>query len=126
MKNSPGYIIATGNRDHFRLSILNRLYNPGALAYMRRRGLRSGMKVLEIGCGTGEMAIELAKVVGSKGFVFALDNSDAQLEIAKKNQTQAAVENIKFLHLDLNLDLPKYQKQFDFDHLFPTKELCVF
>lgn len=36
-------------------------------------GLKPGMRVLEIGCGQGDMATALADVVGPKGFVVATD-----------------------------------------------------
>lgn len=72
------------------------------------------MKVLEVGCGTGHMAVELAKITGITGEVIACDNSQAQLEIAKEIGTEAGVSNITYLNLDLCNGLTNYKEQFDF------------
>jgi ubiquinone/menaquinone biosynthesis C-methylase UbiE len=108
------YIFATGNKDYQRLMLLSRYYNPGAIALMKKIGLKPGMKVLEIGCGTGHMAVDLAKAVGESGQVYATDNSFDQLEVAKRTVKEQGVNNIIFEHLDLTTDLGKYLNQFDF------------
>ncbi len=51
--------------------------------------LVTGASVLEVGCGTGEDAIALAKLVGSTGKVTAVDRSQAML-----NQAIASTENL--------------------------------
>ncbi len=45
--------------------------------------LRPGMRVLEIGCGPGAMAREIARRLGSEGFVLAIDRSPAALRQAE-------------------------------------------
>ena len=54
------YPIATGELDRQRLAIINNLYNPNIQQFITQQGLKPGMKVLEIGCGTGQMACWLA------------------------------------------------------------------
>nr|WP_300094551.1 class I SAM-dependent methyltransferase [Sedimentibacter sp.] len=67
-----------------------------------------GMNVLDIGCGTGNFSIKLAKMGCN---VTGIDISDNMLDIARK---KAAEENlpIKFLHMDLN-DLKFKENEFD-------------
>jgi SAM-dependent methyltransferase len=50
----------------------------------RAAGLGQGMSVLEIGCGTGVVARELARVVGRAGRVVGIDVSPALLEHARR------------------------------------------
>ena len=61
--------------------------------------LHEGMSVLEVGCGTGEDAIALAKRVGSTGKVVAVDRSQAML-----NQAIASAKDlllpIEFVQVD--------------------------
>ena len=114
MTKENTYVLATGSLDYQRLTLLSRLYNPGGLHFMKQAGLKAGMKVLEVGCGTGHMAVDLAKIVGAAGMVIASDNSEAQLAIARDTIEQSGFKNVQTLSLDLKSDLPKYQGQFDF------------
>ena len=45
--------------------------------------LKEGMKVLDIGCGPGFFSIELAKMVGNTGKVFAIDLQEGMLQKIK-------------------------------------------
>ncbi len=58
-----------------------------------REYLTSNMDVLEFGCGTGGTAILHAPHVGH---VQAIDCSSRMIEIARRNQQQANVENVSF------------------------------
>lgn len=44
-----------------------------------------GMKVLDLGCGTGRDAYVLSKLVGESGHVIGVDMTDEQLETARKH-----------------------------------------
>ncbi|MCA8003503.1 methyltransferase domain-containing protein [Burkholderia metallica] len=45
--------------------------------------IKSGHQVLEVGCGTGDDAYELARLTGSSGRVAAIDSSRAMIEEAR-------------------------------------------
>ncbi|MCX7927797.1 MAG: methyltransferase domain-containing protein [Candidatus Omnitrophica bacterium] len=47
-------------------------------------GIRKGEKILEVGCGTGNMFGILTKRVGKKGRVLAVDASSCMIEYAKR------------------------------------------
>lgn len=70
--------------------------------------VEKGMKVLDVGCGTGNFSIKLAKMGCN---VTGIDISDNMLHIARK---KAAEENlpINFMHMDLN-DLKFEENEFD-------------
>jgi len=51
----------------------------------------TGDKVLDICCGSGNIALQLAQAVGTSGEVVGLDFASQQLEIAKERQTKDAV-----------------------------------
>lgn len=90
------YLLSTGEIDRQRLTILNKLYNPTALNFLKENGLTPGMTILEVGCGTGHMACELAKYVGPSGRVIAIDSSEDQIKIAKETARQHGIDNIEF------------------------------
>ena len=51
--------------------------------------LLQGMKVLEVGAGSGYHAATIAEIVGHKGHVFAIEYLDKLVVIARNNLTRA-------------------------------------
>ncbi len=76
-----------------RYDLFNHLMSFGLASAWRRRalkGLKPGMKVLDVGCGTGDLAMEAARQVGSRGEVIAVDFSEKMLEFAKRREAKEA------------------------------------
>lgn len=97
MSNSiEHYILATGERDSHRLKLLHQVYGPGTEAAMHRVGLGAGMRVLEVGCGSGNITCWVAEQVGPTGSVLGIDNSAAQVEQARSQATARGLTNIEF------------------------------
>ena len=46
--------------------------------------IKKGMSVLDVGCGWGDMSIEIAKLVGPSGHVVGINCVDAFLEVGRK------------------------------------------
>src|SRR5437764_8734930 len=65
-----------------------------------RHGLRPGHKVLDVACGTGLVAVEAAKIVGSAANITCLDPSAGMLAVARTklaaNFVQGRAEQIPF------------------------------
>ncbi|HEX8273493.1 MAG TPA: arsenite methyltransferase [Longimicrobiaceae bacterium] len=66
--------------------------NPTALAE-----LREGETVLDLGSGGGIDVLLSARRVGAAGKAYGLDMTDEMLELARRNQAEAGVENVEFL-----------------------------
>jgi SAM-dependent methyltransferase len=66
--------------------------NPTALA-----DLRPGQTVLDLGSGGGLDVLLSARRVGPTGKAYGLDMTDEMLELARRNQAEAGVENAEFL-----------------------------
>ena len=66
--------------------------NPTAVAE-----LREGETVLDLGSGGGIDVLLSARRVGSTGKAYGVDMTDEMLELARRNQREAGVENIEFL-----------------------------
>jgi len=76
--------------------------NPVALAE-----LREGEVVLDIGSGGGIDVLLSAKRVGPTGKAYGLDMTDEMLELARKNQREAGIQNAEFLKGEIeNIPLP--------------------
>ncbi len=61
-------------------------------------GIKPGMHVLDVGCGSGITTAALADLVGEKGHVTGLDFSEERLDIARE---QYASPNISFVRHDI-------------------------
>jgi ubiquinone/menaquinone biosynthesis C-methylase UbiE len=63
--------------------------------------LRSGDSVLDVGCGWGDTAIELARRVGPAGSVVGLDCCGAFLDAGRADGKDAGLTNLTFLEADV-------------------------
>jgi SAM-dependent methyltransferase len=74
--------------------------NPLGLVAMQRAGIKPGEQVLDVGCGCGQTALELAQRVGSSGSVVGIDISQPMLTRARERQQELGLKNLEFLHAD--------------------------
>ena len=56
---------------------------------LKRAGLRPGMRVLDIGCGVGDVALLAGELVGPTGSVLGVDRSAASIKTAERRVAQA-------------------------------------
>lgn len=69
---------------------------------VRLAGLRRGMRVLDVGCGTGDVSFLVARVVGPEGRVIGVDKSPEAVCVATKRARDAGLTNVQFVHQDLH------------------------
>jgi ubiquinone/menaquinone biosynthesis C-methylase UbiE len=63
-------------------------------------GLRPGMEVLEVGCGTGFFTIPAAHLVGREGSIHAIDLHPLALEEVSRKVKEAHVDNVTIRKAD--------------------------
>ena len=68
---------------------------------IERSGIKQGMRVLEVGCGSGAFVTSVARVVGKTGKVYALDIQPAMLRQLKVKLTKPENQDIKNIKLIL-------------------------
>jgi len=76
--------------------------------------VREGDRVLDVGCGFGDTAIKLAKLVGPTGEVVGIDCCDAFLEYARRDAQTRGLANVSFVRGDAEVALPTDQYDFVF------------
>lgn len=64
-------------------------------------GVQAGDRVIDIGCGPGTTAVELARRVGPAGEVVALDISEAMIDAASRRAGRCALTNLRCVVHDL-------------------------
>lgn len=61
--------------------------------------LKPGMKVLDVGCGTGSITKDIALAIGRDGYVVGIDNTEKFITAGKENF--ADVKNMRLIATDL-------------------------
>ncbi|MBV9877733.1 MAG: class I SAM-dependent methyltransferase [Verrucomicrobia bacterium] len=107
------YIIRGGLEGRARLVVLSRIMRPATLSVLDRAGICPGMNCLEIGCGSGDIAFELARIVGPRGKVVATDIDEIKLRLAREEAAEHGLTNLEFRCADI---LTEQLEKFDFVH----------
>lgn len=74
--------------------------------------IREGMSVLDVGCGWGDMSLQVARIVGPKGRVLGIDCVEAFLEEGRKDAAAQGLLNVEFQRGDAEVALP--MNEFDY------------
>lgn len=80
--------------------------------------LQGGERVLDLFCGLGNFSLPLARQVGERGKVVAIEGSDEMVKRGTENALKNGIHNVKFYTQDLTKDFSQHSwsKQ-DFDAL---------
>ena len=80
---SEDYVLRGGRAGADRLRLLNRVKWPTTEPLLRTAGLRAGMSCLDIGCGSGDVTLKMAALVGAEGHVVGVDRDQTILQLAR-------------------------------------------
>jgi ubiquinone/menaquinone biosynthesis C-methylase UbiE len=103
-KERPGdYLHGAASSEQRRLEVQAKILGGSEFLPL----LHAGMRVLEVGCGTGAVAREVASKV-TPGEVIGIDREEAQVETARQLAAEQDVRNVHFLRGDASaLDYPE-------------------
>ena len=76
------YVLGHTNAEQLRLIRQARVLAPFTNRLFRDAGIASGMRVLDIGCGMGDVTMLAAQLVGPSGRVVSIDRDQASIETA--------------------------------------------
>jgi len=94
-------ILTHTNSELERLIEQARFFGDLTEQVLRLAGLEPGMRVLDIGCGTGDVSFLAAKLVGTEGEVIGVDKSPAATALASQRAAAAGLTNVQFVTQDL-------------------------
>src|SRR5436190_20080900 len=91
--NHDTYVLATGDEGARRLRVLHDVHGPDSERLLRRAGLKPGMRVADIGCGTGMVSAWIAAQVGPDGELIGVDASAGQVALARAEAERRGLAN---------------------------------
>lgn len=112
MFQEPGastYILGHDDPEVQRLILQARLYHDDTEHALRVAGLQPGMRVLDVGCGPGDVSFLAARLVGPAGSVLGVDAAGEVIALARNRAAQNGVPTVSFRQStvdDLVLDEP--------------------
>jgi ubiquinone/menaquinone biosynthesis C-methylase UbiE len=94
------YVLGHAEQELDRLAIQARILEPSTRQLLQEAGLRPGMRVLDIGCGSGDVSFLAKNLVGPTGRVVGVDKASAAVRRATARAHQANLSNVSFVEGD--------------------------
>ena len=101
-----GYPLGSGDEELARLELQGRLLGPATRMIFAEAGIRPGMRVLDLGCGIGDVAFVAANLVGPGGSVVGVDRSPQALGQARLRAEQRGLAQVRFVEGDVHDPVP--------------------
>lgn len=73
---------------------------PVTRTLLEQAGISKGSRVLDLGSGTGQPALDAAVVVGAEGEVIGTDQAGDMLEAARRRAAELGLENTRYIEVD--------------------------
>jgi 2-polyprenyl-3-methyl-5-hydroxy-6-metoxy-1,4-benzoquinol methylase len=103
------YVLGHADAEVRRLLLQARLYDDHTEQALRLAGLRPGMRVLDVGCGPGDVSFVAARLVGPTGTVLGVDAAPDIIEFARARAEEHGMSTVRFeqtVIADLAVDEP--------------------
>ncbi|MGX9432005.1 MULTISPECIES: class I SAM-dependent methyltransferase [Bradyrhizobium] len=91
------YVLGHSNRELRRLMLQADNLRPITTRLLREIGLARGMRVVDLGCGAGDVAMLAAEMVGPTGAVVGIGRSAVAIATARERARAAGRANIEFV-----------------------------
>ena len=92
----PDYALGSDDTEIARLQSQAELLAEPTTLLLQRGGIRPGMRVLDLGSGPGDVAFQVAQMVGSDGYVMGIERDPAQIAVAMRRRDEFGFGNVDF------------------------------
>jgi 2-polyprenyl-3-methyl-5-hydroxy-6-metoxy-1,4-benzoquinol methylase len=106
MSSPTGYVLGHTDLERRRLALQASIINPLTENFLRRAGVSAGMRVLELGCGIGEVSLIAARLVGPHGHLHCIDFDAAAIEVARGRARSAGHDHVAFEQTEVSQHVP--------------------
>jgi ubiquinone/menaquinone biosynthesis C-methylase UbiE len=98
--DEPTYPLARSAWEYERLRRQAAFLGRTTERLFRMAGLQPGMRVLDVGCGAGDVALLAAGLVGPGGEVVGVDTDRSAIEVARGRAQSLGLTNVSFVEDD--------------------------
>lgn len=78
------YVLGNGPQEQNRLKLQARLIEKWTEGFFRAAGIAPGMRVLDLGCGMGDVSLLAARLIGPTGSVVGIDRDEVIVRKARE------------------------------------------
>ena len=96
----PVYLMGHSAEEHERLIQQAGIFAPFTARFLREAGIAPGMRVLDVGCGVGDVSILCAGLVQPRGTVVGVDRDAAAIGRARERAATMGLRDVSFLEAD--------------------------
>ncbi|HKW96470.1 MAG TPA: class I SAM-dependent methyltransferase [Bryobacteraceae bacterium] len=97
----PEYICGHSAHELERLEIQAAFFEDLTRAFLLRAGLARGMRVLDIGCGAGDVSFLAAEIVAPSGHVVGVDRAAEAVALAARRAAAPGLAQVSFRATDI-------------------------
>jgi ubiquinone/menaquinone biosynthesis C-methylase UbiE len=90
------YVLGRSSRELERLDLQGIIYRGTTRRALTSCGIEEGMRVLDVGCGSGDVTRLVADLVGQSGSVLGIDSNAQTVHYARQRAAQLGVANVAF------------------------------
>ena len=94
------YAFGRSRAEYDRLIEQAELFRPLTQRMLLAAGVTRGMRVLDVGCGVGDVSFLVASLVGPEGSVVGVDLDAEALKLAEQRRATQAIRNVEFRQSD--------------------------
>jgi ubiquinone/menaquinone biosynthesis C-methylase UbiE len=95
------YALTPSPHEARRLLLQSEIIRPVTERWLREAGIGLGMRVLDVGCGTGEVTAMVAELVGEGGRVVGVDQSKFATDIARMRAEKFHLQQMSVVSLPI-------------------------
>jgi ubiquinone/menaquinone biosynthesis C-methylase UbiE len=108
---AASYALGYSEAEFRRLKFQGEYLREFTADVLRRAGIAPGMRVLDIGCGVGDVSLLAAEMVSSSGTVVGVDRSEQAVAVARQRAAAAGMDHLRFEASEVEAFSP--DQQFD-------------
>jgi ubiquinone/menaquinone biosynthesis C-methylase UbiE len=111
-KRDADYVLGVSAEEQRRLQAQGDAVGPMTHRLLLQAGIAPGMRVLDVGCGAGDVTLLAARLVGAAGQVVGIDREPRLIETARKRAADVGAAGVTFVEGDFR-DIALTQGRFD-------------